>query len=170
VVRPAVPGDAAAMADLHVRAWRTAYRGTVPDAILDGLSITARVDFWSSAITRASDPDALPRIWVLEEDGAVVGLATTRPCPDPDVPPGTGELHSIYLAPEVWSRGLGVPLMAAALDDLRSRGYGPLVLWVIEGNERGRRFYEREGWRSDGGRQPIDFGGVLVDEIRYRRD
>ena len=39
---------------------------------------------------------------------------------------------------------------------------------VIEGNVRGRRFYERAGWAPDGGRQPIDFDGVIVDEIRYR--
>ncbi len=50
----------------------------------------------------------------------------------------------------------------------RERGFAPIVLWVIEGNLRGRRFYERAGWAPDGGRQPIDFDGVMVDEIRYR--
>ncbi len=47
-------------------------------------------------------------------------------------------------------------------------GFAPLVLWVIEANLRGRQFYERSGWRVDGARQPIDFDGVPVDEIRYR--
>jgi RimJ/RimL family protein N-acetyltransferase len=42
------------------------------------------------------------------------------------------------------------------------------VLWVIEANIRGRRFYERLGWTADGARQPIDFDGELVDEVRYR--
>jgi hypothetical protein len=39
VVREASVNDAAAIADLHVRAWQMAYRGIVPDAILDGMSI-----------------------------------------------------------------------------------------------------------------------------------
>ena len=157
------------MGDLHVRSWQVAYRGIVPDAILDGLSIEARIEFWARAIGQtATEPSREVRIWVVEEAGQVVGLATTRPCPDPDVPAGTGELHSIYLAPESWSRGLGARLLDVAVADLRERGCMPLVLWVIESNSRGRRFYERTGWTPDGGRQPIDFDGVLVDEIRYR--
>jgi hypothetical protein len=39
---------------------------------------------------------------------------------------------------------------------------------VIAGNERGSAFYEHLGWRPDGARQPIDFDGTSVDEIRYR--
>jgi ribosomal protein S18 acetylase RimI-like enzyme len=171
VVREASIGDAPAVADLHVRSWRSAYRGIVPDAILDGLSIGARRDAWTRGIGRAAAvPSNEARVWVVEESGAIRGFAETRPSRDDDVPPGTGEVHSIYLAPEAWGRGLGPQLLAHAADDLRARGFAPLVLWVIEGNVRGRRFYERAGWRPDGARQPIDFDGVMVDEIRYRHD
>ncbi len=105
---------------------------------------------------------------MVEDAGAVVGFASTRPSREDDTPLGAGELHSIYLAPAAWSRGLGSRLLATAVDDLHERGFAPLVLWVIEGNVRGRQFYERAGWRPDGGRQPIDFDGTPVDEIRYR--
>ena len=163
--------DAAAIADLHVRSWRVAYRGIVPDPILDGMSVEARRDFWIRTIGRASsDPSAEARIWVVEDAGPVVGFAATRPSRDDDAKPGTGEVNSIYLAPEAWGRGLGGALLTCAADDLRARGFAPLILWVIEANTRGRRFYERNGWRPDGARHPIDFDGVLVDEIRYRRD
>jgi RimJ/RimL family protein N-acetyltransferase len=106
---------------------------------------------------------------VVEEAGVVRGFAATRRSRDEDATPGTGEIHSIYLAPEAWGRGLGTVLLAAATDDLRSRDFAPLVLWVIEANAGARRFYDRAGWRPDGARQPIDFDGILVDEIRYRR-
>jgi len=159
------------MGDLHVRSWQVAYRGIVPDAILDGMSIDGRRESWAWAVAQGiADPSREARIWIVEAAGHVVGLATTRPCADADVRPGTGELHSIYLAPEAWSRGLGAALLSRAVEDLRGRGYAPLVLWVIEANARGRRFYERTGWRPDGARQPIDFDGVPVDEIRYRID
>lgn len=145
------------------------YRGIVPDPILDGFSIAQRTEFWTSALRHAGfESDRENRIWVVEEAGTLAGFATTRPCPDDDVPAGTGELHSIYLAPEAWSRRLGSALLEVAVDDLRARGFDPLVLWVIEANLRGRRFYEGHGWQPDGARQPIDFDGVLVDEIRYR--
>jgi GNAT superfamily N-acetyltransferase len=116
----------------------------------------------------ASDATRDGRTWVVEDAGTVVGFASTRPSREADTTPGTGELHAIYVAPEAWSRGLGGTLLGTAVDDLHERGFAPLVLWVIEANVRGRRFYERAGWRADGARQPIDFDGVPVDEIRYR--
>lgn len=147
-----------------------AYRGIVPDAILDGMSVEARREFWRRVIgRRAFDPSNDARVWVVEEDDVVRGFAATRACRDADAAPGTGEVHSIYLAPEAWGRGLGSQLLDRAADDLRVRGFAPLVLWVIEANTRGRRFYERAGWRPDGARQPIDFDGVPVNEIRYGR-
>jgi len=163
--------DAAAIADLHVRSWRAAYRGIVPDAILDGLSIEARRDYWTSKIGRAaSEPSGDIRIFVIEDVGIIRGFAETRPSRDDDSAPVTGEVHAIYLAPEAHGRGLGPRLLTHAADDLRVRGFAPLILWVIEANAAGRRFYERAGWRPDGARQPIDFDGVMVDEIRYRLD
>ena len=148
-----------------------AYRGIVPDAILDGLSIDARREFWARAIgLTLTEPSSDARIWVIEETDVVRGFAATRPSRDDDAEPGTGEVNAIYLAPEAWGRGLGSRLLEGAAADLRARGFAPLILWVIEANVRGRRFYERAGWRPDGARQPIDFDGVLVDEVRYRRD
>lgn len=170
VVRDASLDDAGAIADLHVRSWRTAYRGIVPDAILDGLSVEARREFWTKAIGRASaEPSTGARVWVIEDGGVVRGFAETRPSRDHDAAPGTGEVHAIYLAPEAWGRGLGRKLLSRAAEDLLARGFTPVILWVIEANTNGRRFYERLGWQPDGARQPIDFDGVLVDEIRYQR-
>jgi L-amino acid N-acyltransferase YncA len=135
------------------------------------MSVEARREFWRRAIGRRTfEPSNDVRVWVVEEDDAVRGFAATRACRDADAAAGTGEVHSIYLAPEAWGRGLGNELLEHAADDLHARGFAPLVLWVIEANTRGRRFYERTGWRPDGARQPIDFDGVFVDEIRYRRD
>ena len=128
-----------------------------------------RTDFWTNALRHAEfEPAGDERVWVVEVRGRVTGFATTRACRDEGVAPGTGEVHSIYLAPESWSKGLGTQLLRSAVADLHGRQFDPIVLWVIEANVRGRRFYEREGWQLDGARQPIDFDGVLVDEIRYR--
>ena len=62
-VRLARPDDAEAIADAHVRGWLAAYRGLVPDAILDGLSVERRATFWRDTIAAeaAAKPGIAPR-------------------------------------------------------------------------------------------------------------
>ncbi|MFL5679104.1 MAG: GNAT family N-acetyltransferase [Chloroflexota bacterium] len=164
-VRLARPEDAAALADVHVRSWQAAYRGIVPDAILDGLSVERRAAWWRETLTT----DKTLRVWVVEGDGRVVGFAATAPRRDDDLPPGAGEVESIYLAPDAWSVGLGRAVLAVAVDDLQDRGFEPLVLWVLTLNERARGFYEAVGWRPDGERRMLDFDGNPIEEMRYTR-
>jgi ribosomal protein S18 acetylase RimI-like enzyme len=169
-VRLAAPEDAGAIADAHVRGWQAAYRGLVPDAILDGFLVEARVARWRDTLA-ARDAEHPNRTWVVADaDGSVVGFTETGPGRDESAPPpdGAGEVYAIYLAPEARGRGYGRALFARAVDDLRSRDFDPIVVWVFEGNPVGRRFYEAAGFRPDGARYTIDFDGTPVDEIRYR--
>lgn len=44
-----------------------------------------------------------------------------------------------------------------------------MLLWVLKGNARARRFYERAGFRPDGAEEPFEVEGVAVPEVRYVR-
>jgi GNAT superfamily N-acetyltransferase len=171
IVRLARRDDAAAIADAHVRGWLAAYRGLVPDAVLDGLSIERRTGFWRDTIAAETAADATPaRTWAVEVAGRVVGFASTGPIRDrPEGIAGAGEVFAIYLAPEARGRGIGRTLFTHAVDDLTTRRFAPLVVWVFEGNVNARRFYEAAAFEPDGARQPVDFGEVSIPEIRYRR-
>lgn len=57
LIRRATPDEAPAIADLSVRAWRAAYRGIVPDEVLDQLSVERRATGWRNAIERAATSD-----------------------------------------------------------------------------------------------------------------
>jgi ribosomal protein S18 acetylase RimI-like enzyme len=171
IVRPAAAADAPAIGTVHVEAWRAAYRGLVPDAILDGFSIAGRIAHWRGALA-ARPADDPRRIWVAAVAGRVAGFATTGPARDESAPPppGAGEIEAIYLEPELVGRGIGRALFARAAQDLTARGFDPLVVWVFEANPRARAFYEAAGFRVDGARHDIDFDGAVVPEIRYRLD
>jgi GNAT superfamily N-acetyltransferase len=162
-VRLGTPADAEAIAVVHVDSWRAAYRGIVPDAILDGLSLERRAAGWRGTMDRAGDE----RVWVVERGGRVIGFAATGPARDDDVAAGTGEVAAIYLDPAAWSTGVGRQVFAAAVDDLRRRRFGRLVLWVLTANSRARRFYEAAGWQPDGTSRMLDFDGTPIEEIRY---
>lgn len=164
--------DARAIATIQIDGWRAAYRGLVPDPILDGFDLERRTSHWRSLIETAEKGPS--RVWVaaLAADGHVIGFAGTGPGRDESAPPpdGAGEIYAIYIAPEVTGRGHGRALFDHAVADLTGRAFDPIVVWVFEANPGARRFYEAAGFAVDGARHTIDFDGLLVDEIRYRLD
>jgi len=162
-VRSATVGDAPALGRVHVRAWRAAYRGQMPDDYLDGLRPEEREAGWERGLRRdrARDP-----VLVAERDGRVVGFAVVRAADDPE---GAGELAAINVDPDHWGTGAGRALLAAAQTELARLGHLEAVLWVLPGNHRARRFYEVAGWEDDGARRTSEVLGVVVPEVRYRR-
>lgn len=159
-VREATVGDALAIETIRVRGWRAAYRHVFPPEELDALPVDETR--WRR---RIAEP---PRGWsivVAEEGGAVVGFAATGPSRDE---PGLGELYAIYVDPGRWSAGAGRALIARAEEGLAA-DYREAALWVLEANDRARRFYERAGWALDGARKAEERLGVRAPEVRYRK-
>jgi GNAT superfamily N-acetyltransferase len=104
---------------------------------------------------------------VAELDGEVAGFCVMA-TPAPPRFPRWRKARAIYVAPRWWRRGIGSALIAAAFEEMRGAGCRQAILWTLEGNERGRAFYERVGWRLDEGRRPSQAGGA--PEVRYRID
>ena len=164
-IRPARPEDAEAIAGVHVRAWQAAYAGVLPHEALAALSIEDRADRWRSWLREA--PGLL--VWVGEEDdGRVVGFASAGPSRDPEAAPGTAEVYTIYVEPDVVATGRGRELFAHAVDHIRTDGSTSAELWVLSANDRARRFYERAGWRTDGEERVESMYEMELRETRYR--
>jgi ribosomal protein S18 acetylase RimI-like enzyme len=162
-VRPATVADAPAMGRLVVRAWQAAYRGHMPDDYLDGLRAEDRAAYWDSVLRRE---DLRGVVLVADQHGEVVGMVAAGPSPDPQ---GAGELFAINVDPDHWGSGAGRALLGAAQVELERMGFVESVLWVLPGNARARRFYERAGWAADGAERTSEVFGVTVAEVRYRR-
>ncbi|MCE0766960.1 GNAT family N-acetyltransferase [Pseudonocardia kujensis] len=145
-IRPAEPADAGAIARVVVESWRSAYRDLLPTAVLAGLSVDDREEFWRG-IVGAPSPGA---VVLVAEDGPVVGFVVVRSRPGvPDV----GELMALYVAPSQWRRTIGTLLHNAAVEHLARQGCTRAELWVLAGNERATAFYRARGWVADGRRQ-----------------
>lgn len=165
-IRAAGLDDATAIGACHVRSWQAAYAGQFPQTFLDGLDPDARAAGWRRYL-QADDHDR-EALTVAEVDAEVVGFASVGPCRDPDRA-GTGELYAIYLLPEVWGRGVGRTLTAAAVETLAGFGFAEATLWVLDGNARARRFYQTAGWQADGASRVEERFGFPIPELRYRR-
>lgn len=169
IVRLARVIDADAIADLHVRAWQVAYRGLLPDAYLDSLSseMGSRSAQWR---LRIAQPEPSKETLVAVVDDVIAGWVTYGPTRDEDVTGEmTAEIWGIYVDPDHWRRRAGSALLSESVGRLATAGYAEATLWVLEGNSRARRFYERHGWRPDGATDFFERGGHQAIEIRYRR-
>jgi GNAT superfamily N-acetyltransferase len=164
ILRLAEPSDTMAVARVHVRSWQAAYRGLLPDAYLAQLRPEDRAARYDFATT---DP-AQPRTLVIEVDSVIRGFATTMPSGDPDTA-NHGELCALYVDPDNWGCGYGLALVLEARRHLFECGFPAAVLWLLEGNVRGDRFYRADGWQPDGTRRTETMWGITVNDLRYRR-
>jgi GNAT superfamily N-acetyltransferase len=163
LIRDAAPGDGRAFEVVRVAGWRTAYRGIMDDELLDALAVEDdRVEQREAWI---ADPPPGEVFLVAELDGAVVGGAILVPCRDFDLH-DAAELAALYVDPDRRYAGIGSALLQAGFDRMPQ----PLqVLWVLEKNAAGRRFYERHGFWADGHRVLAERLPGTPVEVRYRR-
>jgi GNAT superfamily N-acetyltransferase len=164
MLRTAEPGDALAVAGVHVRSWQAGYRTLLPADYLDRLRPQDRAQRYRFDILDPRQPATM----VAVDAGAIVGFATTSPARDPDAS-DLGELCALYVDPDWWGRGIGAALVTAARARLVALGFGHAIVWVLAGNARAERFYRIDGWTPDDGHRSQPMWGVTVDEIRYRR-
>lgn len=151
----------------------------MPQDYLDGLDPAARVERWRDRLRvaderaggdgAARDNGLVRGIVVAVADDVICGFTQFGPTRDADEDPQrTGEVDSIYMEPGAWGRGLGRMLMAEAVSQLAA-GYEQATLWVLDTNDRARRFYARTGWAEDGAVMQDDSRGFPITEVRYRR-
>ena len=157
-----------AVARVHVRSWQAAYRNILPDDYLNQLRPEDRAAKYDFASRDALKPHTIVAVEV-GMSPAIHGFATTMPVTDSDMP-GHGELCALYVDPQHWGHGLGVALVSAARAQMWEQGFRMAILWVLTGNVRAERFYQKDGWAVDGIRRKATVWGIEVDEIRYARD
>lgn len=152
------------MATVHVESWRSTYAGLVPDDYLAGLSVARRVEVWRELIAGAGPERS---VLVLDHDAHIIGFCHFASSRDDDAVVGTGEVTSIYVMAAWWRHGGGTQLLNAALSALAAAGYRRARLWVLDRNDRARRFYEARGWVHDGAVKVDDRGTFQLRELRY---
>jgi len=164
-VQRATFDDVPDVARIHVRSWQSGYRGQIPDSVLDALDIEQRAGVWKKNIAEPG------RVLLLAQlDTRTIGFCSLSPSRDAGAAPDTAEVTAMYVDPDHYRSGAGTALMAAACAEARGRGDRLLTLWVIDTNQRGRRFYESCGLRWDGATQEVKRPEYTLHELRYRVD
>ncbi|MCB9506156.1 MAG: GNAT family N-acetyltransferase [Myxococcales bacterium] len=164
-IRPAALEDCRAVAEVHVESWQHSYRGILPAQYLSSLSVAEREAMWRRTVERQPN-----RLLVACVAGAVVGFVAFGASRDEGAPSDRAEVWAIYVKAASWSTGVGRNLWLEALRHIVAQGYKSVSLWVIVGNQRAIRFYERAGFIAEPeSRSSLELGGATLEELRYVR-
>jgi ribosomal protein S18 acetylase RimI-like enzyme len=159
-IRPATPGDLAAVGRIHALSRNAAYAGLLPAEALARVTPERQEAVWRERLADAPPQSAL---LVATDDGEVVGFTQGE---NRD---GVGHLNAIHLLPERRGGGAGQVLHDALLARFAAWGCTSATLCVVRGNERAQSFYRRNGWTHDGTTSSHEVGGVVVPVLVYRR-
>ena len=165
-IRAAVPGDAAAIAEVYVETWRAAYAGILPADALARMSVASQIRQWRSLLSAGdaalvvTDPDGGPG----DGGSGIVGFGGYGPNRERNLP-YSGEVYTLYVAPDHQNKGLGRRLLRAMFDELRGDGHDSAIIWVLARNPS-RFFYERQGGAKIADRDEF-LWGVSVRELGY---
>lgn len=147
IIKPMeTPAEIEGKAYVHWKAWQETYTGLVDQTYLDSLTLEKRVE------KAYQWPDG---ILVAKDGSRVVGFVGYGPHRD-EALPDTGEVFAIYILREYYGKQVGHALMRAALRQLSE--YRRIAVWVLKGNRRAIRFYEKCGFQFDGTEKPIILG------------
>jgi len=158
-IRRARPTDAAAIADAHDAAWRTAYQGVIPGVELERLINRRGPDWWECAIRKGS------RIALFAFGQQIAGYANYGRNRARSLP-YDGEIYEIYLRPEYQGLGFGRKLFHFARRELSQSGLRSLVVWALTDNDPAVEFYRALGGRAVA-RSSERFGSRALDKVAF---
>jgi ribosomal protein S18 acetylase RimI-like enzyme len=167
LVREMALDDCDRVSEIRIRGWQHAYRGLMPQPYLDALSVAEDAERRRTFFVRAGSEVVN---LVAERAGEVVGWACHGPYRDGEIRTDDAELYAIYVDAGQFGAGIGQSLLREAVRRCADAKHPRMLLWVLKGNDRARRFYERAGFTADGAEEPSDVDGVAVPEVRYVRE
>lgn len=158
VIRHAVPGDEAMLAEIQAESWEAAFSGIVPDEKLKSYLDKQRIaQMYHHVLIEGSAHGSL--LLIGSHPHCMAFWGTYRE----ENHPGWAELICIHSLQNRWGRGYGSMMMEHILKEIKSAGLKQVGLWVFEQNIRARRFYEKHGFVLTE-EQKNSFG---ADEVLY---
>ena len=144
---------------VHYKSWHETYTGLVDAAYLESVTLEK-----CRSIARR-----WPKNIIVAKDGErVIGFVGCGAYRDETLP-GYGEVFSIYVLKEYHGQKVGYELMNAAFERLSD--YRKIAVWVLKGNDRAIRFYERYGFRFDGTQAELMLGSPNTElRMIYQRE
>ena len=163
-VRKAFPEDAAFCANIHKRSWLYAYTHCLGEEFILQRH-KGREAVWKIMLTSPENDN-----YVAVLNGKIIGIISIGKERDGDMPANTGELCGFYLDPDYIGKGYGRKAMDWVKQELFSRGYNSVVVWVLDENRRAKRFYLKNGFVPEGTVKPSGLKNTMEERYILRTE
>lgn len=131
-IRRARRSDLPLIAAVQAESWKDAYAGVLPAKYLTD-QITADLErHWLGVEIQPDD------VVLVAEQGGIIGFIAVWCRPDPFI-------DNLHVKPSHRSKKVGSTLLREAARQLIQQGHKSAHLWVVAGNHRAIRLYERLG-------------------------
>ncbi|NLY46626.1 MAG: GNAT family N-acetyltransferase [Tissierella sp.] len=153
--------DATSISTIHAKSWKEAYKGLLPNKYLNEIKDTRWVDMITKGLI-----DNTMKAWIAIIEDEIIACT----CIGDSRYKGYEnqlELISIYVLPEYWNVGAGSLLIDEVLKYAEDNDYVEVGLWVLDGNNQAIRFYEKNGFLSNGDTISCTIGEKHTNEKRY---
>lgn len=154
-ISSAINEDSEILANIMIYAWRSAFRGILPDTIIEQYTHTEACKAMFSQIVTSGQGT----MYLAKMDLQPMGLLYWLPESEE-----AARIEALLTIPEAWGHGIGAALICKALADVRSLGYTSIHVWPFAENFRARRFYEKWGFAPTGESRTSD-----ALELKYTR-
>ena len=136
-IRFARAEDLDCIALLYVQNHKATYKGLLPDAYLDALTVRYALEKWEKQLHSADS-----RLLVAEHDGSFLGFAAFMP--DPSLKQ-TWYLESLHVAEHARGKGIGSALIHAGAQLAEKAGFQKMSVCIVQGNAHAGDLYRHLG-------------------------
>ncbi|MCA1022606.1 GNAT family N-acetyltransferase [Halobacillus litoralis] len=156
-VREARFEDAATIADIHVKSWKSTYKDLIDERDISNTTLEHRITLWETILRKPLNGQIA---FVIENDeGQVVGFVSGGK--ERTKSYGyDGEIYAIYLLDEYQGKGYGRILLQTFVRGMAEAGYQSLLVWVLTRNPSSR-FYIKYG------ADPVEAEKVTIGQGTY---
>ena len=162
-IRYATLADAKRIAEINTEGWQTAYRGIIPDEILDAMDVQSRIEAIRSSLIQAPNQDLVCE----DESQRILGFVSfgkmrwEQFCEQCDC-----ELYAIYVESNARGKGVGKALFQATLAEFKSQGKRSMLVNVLEGNASSVKFYQHLGGQVIGNKD-FTLQGINYPQLTF---
>lgn len=136
-----IPEYSEILAGIMRSAWRSAFRGILPDAVIEQYTQAESC----KAMFRQILSSGIGTMYLAERNSRPMGLLYWFSESREDA-----RIEALLTIPDAWGKGIGAALIEKALADAKAAGHATIHVWPFAENHRARRFYEKWGFAATG--------------------